>query len=235
VHVLYGQASRGRSPSWPAGAKWSEQMMYCVGILEGLGDVWGVRIADLPRRPRRRSHTRPSATPFRRCGNGLGWRVDAPAARTTTENLADRENHPDVAASDSAVLIPLAGSLSTPQSMRRFVLRSGWRSSPSLRSARRFVPSGTGQASYPIRSSLGSRRITCWSIRLPVRHASSAEVGQSRWSSRMLLPLVETSPNKFVGVRPSPVPTFHPYEVRIGPVWDGSLIGEIAAGNIRDC
>jgi hypothetical protein len=40
--------------------------------------------------------------------------------------------------------------------------------------------------------------------------------------------------NKFIGVYSGRVPTDHPQEAQIGLVWDGSLIDEIIAGNVRD-
>jgi hypothetical protein len=67
---------------------------------------------------------------------------------------------------------------------------------------------------------------------------SGAPVIRRSWTSHLVQPgvvaLVDTPLNKFIGVYSGRVPTSHPHEAQIGLVWDGSLIGEIIAGNIRD-
>ena len=99
-------------------AKWagwderSEKMMYYVGILDGADDAWGVRIPDCP------GCHGGGATPEAAISDVISalreWAAEmradgvaVPAARTTAEILADPEDHPDVAAGESAVLIPL--------------------------------------------------------------------------------------------------------------------------------
>jgi predicted RNase H-like HicB family nuclease len=87
-------------------------MMYYVGTLDGADDGWGVRIPDCP------GCHGGAATPDAAISNAISalresaaqMRADSvaiPRARTTAEVLADRENHPDVAAGESAGLIPL--------------------------------------------------------------------------------------------------------------------------------
>jgi len=87
-------------------------MIYYVGILGGADDVWGVRIPDC------RGCHGGGATPEAAISDAISvlreWAaemradgVEVPAARTTAEILADRENRPDFAAGESAVLIPL--------------------------------------------------------------------------------------------------------------------------------
>ena len=67
---------------------------------------------------------------------------------------------------------------------------------------------------------------------------SGAPVIRRSWTNHMVEPgvvaLVDTPLNKFIGVYSGRVPTDHPYEAQIGLAWDGSLIDEIIAGNIRD-
>jgi hypothetical protein len=67
---------------------------------------------------------------------------------------------------------------------------------------------------------------------------SGAPVIRRSWSNHMVEPsvvaLVDTPLNKFIGVYSGRVPTDHPHEAQIGLVWDGSLINEIIAGNVRD-
>ncbi|MGA2127366.1 MAG: type II toxin-antitoxin system HicB family antitoxin [Xanthobacteraceae bacterium] len=87
-------------------------MKYYVGILDGADDVWGVRVPDCP------GCHGGGATPEAAISDAISalreWAaemcadgIDLPTARTTTEILADPESHPDVAAGESAVLIPL--------------------------------------------------------------------------------------------------------------------------------
>lgn len=67
---------------------------------------------------------------------------------------------------------------------------------------------------------------------------SGAPVIRRSWTNHMVDPgvvaLVDTPLNKFIGVYSGRVPTDHPYEAQIGLVWDGSLIDEIIAGNVKD-
>jgi hypothetical protein len=67
---------------------------------------------------------------------------------------------------------------------------------------------------------------------------SGAPVIRRSWTNHMVDPgvvaLVDTPLNKFIGVYSGRMPTDHPNEAQIGLVWDGSLIDEIIAGNIRD-
>jgi hypothetical protein len=49
-----------------------------------------------------------------------------------------------------------------------------------------------------------------------------------------LVTLLDTPLNRFIGVYSGRISTEHPHEAQIGLVWDGSLINEIVAGNIRD-
>jgi len=67
---------------------------------------------------------------------------------------------------------------------------------------------------------------------------SGAPVIRRSWSNHMVQPgfvaLVDTPLTKFVGVYSGRMPTDHPHEAQIGLVWDGSLIDEIIAGDIRD-
>ncbi|WP_342359255.1 type II toxin-antitoxin system HicB family antitoxin [Terrarubrum flagellatum] len=88
-------------------------MIHYVGVLDGSGDVWGVRIPDLEGchgggpTPEAAiadaiSAAREVAEHMRAAGVAL------PAARPLTEIIADRESAPDVAAGESAVMIPLA-------------------------------------------------------------------------------------------------------------------------------
>ncbi|MES2032359.1 MAG: serine protease [Bradyrhizobiaceae bacterium] len=67
---------------------------------------------------------------------------------------------------------------------------------------------------------------------------SGAPVIRRSWTNHMVDPgvvaLVDTPLNKFIGVYSGRMPTNHPHEAQIGLVWDGSLIDEIIAGNIRD-
>lgn len=67
---------------------------------------------------------------------------------------------------------------------------------------------------------------------------SGAPVIRRSWTNHMVDPgvvaLVDTPLNKFIGVYSGRVPTDHPHEAQIGLVWDGSLIDEIIAGNMRD-
>lgn len=67
---------------------------------------------------------------------------------------------------------------------------------------------------------------------------SGAPVIRRSWTNHMVEPgvvaLVDTPLNKFIGVYSGRTPTDHPHEAQVGLVWDGSLIDEIIAGNIRD-
>jgi hypothetical protein len=67
---------------------------------------------------------------------------------------------------------------------------------------------------------------------------SGGPVIHRSWTNHMVQPgvvaLVDTPMNKFIGVYSGRLPTDHPHEAQIGLVWDGSLIDEIIAGNVRD-
>jgi hypothetical protein len=67
---------------------------------------------------------------------------------------------------------------------------------------------------------------------------SGAPVIRRSWTNHMVEPgvvaLVDTPINRFIGVYSGRVPTDHPHEAQIGLVWEGCLIDEIIAGNIRD-
>jgi hypothetical protein len=67
---------------------------------------------------------------------------------------------------------------------------------------------------------------------------SGAPVIRRSWTNHMVDPgvvaLVDTPLNKFIGVYSGRMPTDHPNEAQIGLVWDGTLINEIIAGNIKD-
>lgn len=67
---------------------------------------------------------------------------------------------------------------------------------------------------------------------------SGAPVIRRSWTNHMVDPgvvaLVDTPLNKFIGVYSGRIPTDHPHEAQVGLVWDGSLIDEIIAGNMRD-
>lgn len=67
---------------------------------------------------------------------------------------------------------------------------------------------------------------------------SGAPVIRRSWTNHMVNPgvvaLVDTPLNKFIGVYSGRMPTDHPYEAQIGLVWEGSLIDEIIAGNVKD-
>jgi Trypsin-like peptidase domain len=67
---------------------------------------------------------------------------------------------------------------------------------------------------------------------------SGAPVIRRSWTNQTVTPgvgaLVDTPLNKFIGVYSGRVPTDHSQEAQIGLVWDGSLIDEIIAGNVRD-
>ena len=85
--------------------------MYYVGILDGAGEVWGVRIPDCPGCPvgsNTRAAISDAISALREWAAQM--RADGaavPPARTAAQVLADPENHPDVAAVESAVLFPL--------------------------------------------------------------------------------------------------------------------------------
>jgi predicted RNase H-like HicB family nuclease len=117
-------------------------MKYYVGILDGSDDVWGVRVPDCP------GCHGGGATPEAAISDAISalreWAaemradgIDLPTARTTTEILANPESHPDVAAGESAVLIPPDSS--PPRSDFR---RDRGNRSTSWRRARRSSPSG---------------------------------------------------------------------------------------------
>jgi predicted RNase H-like HicB family nuclease len=87
-------------------------MVHHVGILDGSGDAWGVRIPDLPgcygggasadaALSDAISAARDYADHIVRKGRAL------PAPRTLAEILADPDARPDLARSESVVLIPL--------------------------------------------------------------------------------------------------------------------------------
>jgi hypothetical protein len=67
---------------------------------------------------------------------------------------------------------------------------------------------------------------------------SGAPVIRRSWSNHMVEPglmaMVDTPLNKFIGIYSGRLPTEHPSEAQIGLVWDGSLINEIIAGNVKD-
>lgn len=67
---------------------------------------------------------------------------------------------------------------------------------------------------------------------------SGAPVIRRSWTNHMDQPgvvaFVSPPLNKFIGVYSGRVPTDYPHEAQIGLVWDGCLIDEIIAGNIRD-
>jgi predicted RNase H-like HicB family nuclease len=87
--------------------------MECyVGILDGCGDVWGVRIPDVPgvcgggATPEEAiadatSALREVGAILQAEGNGL------PAPRSFAEIVADEAEHLDIAAGETAVMIPL--------------------------------------------------------------------------------------------------------------------------------
>jgi predicted RNase H-like HicB family nuclease len=87
-------------------------MVYYVGILDGSADVWGLRIPDCP------GCHGGGATPDAAISDAISalreWAAETragghplPAARSMSEILSDPEAHPDVAAGESAVLLPL--------------------------------------------------------------------------------------------------------------------------------
>lgn len=87
-------------------------MAYYIGILDGKGDVWGVRIPDAPgvhgggATPEEAISDATSA--LREVGALLvSEGKDLPKPRSMTDVLADKEAAPDVKAGESAVMIPL--------------------------------------------------------------------------------------------------------------------------------
>jgi predicted RNase H-like HicB family nuclease len=87
-------------------------MVYYVGILDGAGDVWGVRIPDCP------GCHGGGPTPEAAVSDAISalreWAAEMqtegtplPAARTVAEIVADPESRPNLEAHESAVLIPL--------------------------------------------------------------------------------------------------------------------------------
>jgi predicted RNase H-like HicB family nuclease len=87
-------------------------MIYYVGILDGSGDTWGVRIPDCP------GCHGGGATPEAAISDAISalreWAAEIhtegaqlPKAHTMAEILADPENGPELRASESSVLIPL--------------------------------------------------------------------------------------------------------------------------------
>lgn len=87
-------------------------MIHYVGILDGEGDVWGVRIPDLPgchgggESPEAAvtdaiSAAREYAAHLVAAGHNL------PKARTLAEILKDRSARPDTKKGESAVMVPL--------------------------------------------------------------------------------------------------------------------------------
>ncbi|WP_414815242.1 S1 family peptidase [Rhizobium sp. IY2] len=67
---------------------------------------------------------------------------------------------------------------------------------------------------------------------------SGAPVIRRSWTNHMEQPgvigILSTPLNKFIGVYSGRIKTDHSYEAQLGLVWDGSLIDEIIAGNIKD-
>jgi len=87
-------------------------MNYYVGILDGFGDVWGVRIPDCP------GCHGGGATPEAAITDAISalreWAAEIltdgaplPKARSMADILADPESRPDITTGESSVLIPL--------------------------------------------------------------------------------------------------------------------------------
>jgi predicted RNase H-like HicB family nuclease len=87
-------------------------MSYYIGILDGSGDVWGVRIPDFPGvhggGATAEEAVDDAITALREVGAIMSAEgQELPKARALTEVLADRKSAPNVKAGELAVLVPL--------------------------------------------------------------------------------------------------------------------------------
>lgn len=86
--------------------------MYYVGILDGSGDVWGVRIPDVP------GCHGGGATPEAAIEDAISalrdWDLPLPAPRSTQHVISDPEAAFDAAAGETLVMIPHVADLGRP-------------------------------------------------------------------------------------------------------------------------
>jgi hypothetical protein len=86
--------------------------MYYVGILDGAGDVWGVRIPDVP------GCHGGGPTPEAAIADAISalhdWDVPTCKPRTAQEVMADSESEFDAAGGETLVMIPHLADLGRP-------------------------------------------------------------------------------------------------------------------------